>query len=207
MNVFDLSLLFESFSPWLAYDSHHFESILNDSCVRVPVCYVIPAVWTDFCQKCLSCSDHARTRSGHIEFWTKFSFRNCFYVTHSPGYHFGVLFEGVFCSGPRVPRDDVLDVCPHLEFMIPPRRVARLSQHCSWIQDTSLSQVVWRSFQHFINLKTSTSIQFHYHSPNLRALILKLLLALDLGLRIKSLFPFLEEFFFLLSRRLKWSFP
>ena len=147
MNVFDLSLLFESFPPWLVWFTP-FESILNDSCVLVPVCYAIPAVRTDFCQKCLSCSDHARTRSGHIEFWTKFSFRNCFYVTHSPGYHFGVLFEGVFCSGPWVPRDDVLDVCPHLEFMIPPRRVARLSQHCSWIQDTSSA----RSFGDLFNI-------------------------------------------------------
>ena len=144
-------------------NSHHFESILNDSCVRVPVLTAFNhksrPFWLTSSFDIAHLNEILESQSKII--WTLI----CFYVTHSPGYHFGVLFEGVFCLGPRVPRDDVLDVCPHLEFMIPPRRVARLSQHCSRIQGTSFSQVVWRSFQHLINLKTSTSIQFHYHSP------------------------------------------
>ena len=93
------------------------------------------------------------------------------------------LRRSEFVWGPRVPRDVVLDDCPHLEFMIPPRIVVRPSPHCSWTQDTFPARMSEDTSLHLINFRTSTTIQFHHRSFNLRSSLLKLLLALDLGLK------------------------
>ena len=206
MNVFDLSLLFESFPPWLRMI--HTIWVNSQRFLRTGTCLLRNSSCTHwFLPKMLvmqwSCSNSIRPYWILNEIFIS-ELLLCYTLPGLPlrsPLRRSVLFGPLSSQRWRPRRLSTSRV--HDSTQTCGQTVTALLMNPGYLSQPGRLEI----FSTFYQFKDFNINSIPLSFTNLRSLILKFLLALDLGLRIKSLFPFLEEFFFLLSRRLKWSFP